>query len=322
MIYHKRNKIPVWSVLFTSLLFFFPPSVIAQPMSKAAISIASDLARGLKASAPGVIAILPLKNSNDQHKAFEIRFAELIQNAIKKDLSSKHRLADQYSIKKVYEYRQRHGSQDKGDIELFQELFDDAAAEIFVTGSYVISNSGKFAEINYRAVRSSKVIATASPIKIDPGEIFHTGNRTLVLVKPKGIIGAAAGRPALDLVSMRTTYYLNKKGLNVIEISKKIIRKNENVKDIAKQNDISIVVLLDVEGSKQYTDYGNILGDASVGAKLIKMPEGNTVKSISGNMQVGSVVGTTDDPVHRAVRIVIDNIGPNIAIEIERLYAK
>jgi len=153
------------------------------------------------------------------------------------------------------------------------------------------------------------VLSTAKAVYIPLSELSETSDRILILVRPRGIISAESGRKAVERTSVMTKTILTQNGFNIIESNQKIA--SEDFLSVAKKNSASILILLDIEGEKKYTDFGNIIGDAKVAVSIYKMPEGKVVSSVSNSMKVGAV-NDEDDPVVQAIDIIIEKIAPPI----------
>lgn len=291
----------IFILLFLSLNFF---EADAQSLNESAQSITKDIIAALPKDSKSIAIIPPRNTEGKEYRGFEIRITEAITNLIKPQLPKGCRLSDRFNIRRIAEDTSLYGQG-----KLLDELLKKAGVDIHITGSYtVLKNSGRV-EINYRAVKENEVLSTAKAVYIPLSELSETSDRILILVRPRGIISAESGRKAVERTSVMTKTILTQNGFNIIESNQKIA--SEDFLSVAKKNSASILILLDIEGEKKYTDFGNIIGDAKVAVSIYKMPEGEVVSSVSNSMKVGAV-NDEDDPVVQAIDIIIEKIAPPI----------
>jgi len=291
----------IFILLFLSLNFF---EADAQSLNESAQSITKDIIAALPKDSKSIAIIPPRNTEGKEYRGFEIRITEAITNLIKPQLPKGCRLSDRFNIRRIAEDTSLYGQGKSLD-----ELLKEAGVYIHITGSYtVLKNSGRV-EINYRAVKENEVLSTAKAVYIPLSELSETSDRILILVRPRGIISAESGRKAVERTSVMTKTILTQNGFNIIESNQKIA--SEDFLSVAKKNSASILILLDIEGEKKYTDFGNIIGDAKVAVSIYKMPEGEVVSSVSNSMKVGAV-NDEDDPVVQAIDIIIEKIAPPI----------
>jgi TolB-like protein len=310
----KRGSRKMYRWLFIFILLFLSLNLFeadAQSLNEAAQSITKDIIATLPKDSKSIAIIPPRNTAEKENRGFEIRITEGITNRIKPMLPEGCRLSDRFNIRRIAEDISLYGQGKEID-----ELLKSAGVDINITGSYTVLKESGRVEINYRAVKveNGDVLATAKVVYIPLSELSETSDRILILVRPKGIISAEGGRKAVEQTSARTKQILADNKLNIIEYSQKIA--SEDFLSIARKSGANIVVLLDVEGEKRYTDFGNIIADVKIAASVYK--DGKIASSLNENMKVGAV-NDEDDPLLQAVDIIIEKIGAKL---IETLKTK
>jgi len=156
----------------------------------------------------------------------------------------------------------------------------------------------------YRAedAERGEVVGTAPAVIIPLSELGEATRRSLaLLILPRGILAAGGGASAVISARNRVRALLASDGLKVVEMADEA---SGDFMATAAGTGADLFLLIEIDGEKKYTDYGNIIAHAAAAARLYRMPGGEVIWSANGRKSRLST-SDADGPMRQAVEGVI-----------------